>query len=107
MNSTRWYILAVAALIAYIYVSIHQGRYFIYTEGIVTDSWTGISYKSKLIDFDGTETEWPMDLWEMNEPLPEIQPVVPLPTDGLGVPESQIPERSQTSEIRSKLPGEF
>ncbi len=48
-----------------------------------------------------------MDQWEMNEPQLEIQPVVPLPTDGLGVPESQIPERNQASEIRRKIPEEF
>ena len=40
-----------------------------------------------------------MDQWETNEPQLEIQPVVPLPTDGLGVLKVN-PERSQASENR-------
>ena len=78
----------------------------------VLDTWTGKVYYSngELVEYtvmpccEGA----PMDSnTGPIEPLPEIQPVVPLPTDGLGVPESQIPERNQTSEIRRKIPGEF
>ena len=45
-----------------------------------------------------------MDQWEMNEPQLEIQPVVPVPTDGLGVlkVKSQKEVRPQKLEENSR-----
>ena len=121
MNSTRWYILAVVALIVFTYVMTQcRARYLPgFVNGIVVDSWTGKAYQQELIDYEGNEVGWPPNPWEYPEiiddccegdameQLPELQSVVPLPADGLGVPQSQIPEEGQTPEIRRKIPGEF
>ena len=100
MCSTRWYILAVAALIAAVYVSTQcRARYWPGSaNGIVVDSWTGKAYQQVLINDEGNEVDWPPNPWEYPEiiddccegdameQLPELQSVVPLPRDGDGVP---------------------
>ena len=88
MNTTRWYILAVAALIAAVYVSTQcRARYMLDNYEQVIDTWTGkvtflngepVSYAVPCCEGDPVDSDTgPI------EPLPEIQPVVPLPTDGL------------------------
>ena len=112
MISTRWYILAVAALIAAVYVSTQCRERYVFVEqwDYVIDTWTG-----KVTHTNGEPVEYeitpccegvPVDVM-VEPPHAELQSVVPLPTDGLGVPQSQIPEESQTPEIRRKIPGEF
>ena len=69
MCSTRWYILAVAALIAGVYVSTQcRSRYFAGPViGIVIDSWTGKSYQKELINDEGNVVDWPPNPWEYSE----------------------------------------
>ena len=70
MNTTRWYILAMAALIAFVYVSTQcRARYWPVPrhQGIVVDSWTGKAYQQILINDEGNEVDWPPNPWEGEE----------------------------------------
>ena len=67
----------MVALIVYTYVSIHQNRYFLYAPGIVTDSWTGISYEGKLINSVGSEIKWPFGSVDIGQ----FGPVTVLPNN--------------------------
>ena len=82
MNTTRWYILAVAALIAAIYVSTQcRARYVLDDYDQVIDTWTGkvtfvngelvpAPYVGPCCEGDPVDSDTgPI------EPLPEIQPV--------------------------------
>ena len=122
MNTTRWYIFAVAALIVFTYVSTQcRARYWPVPrhQGIVVDSWTGKAYQQILINDEGNEVDWPPNPWEHSEmtnedmeafmALPELEPdprtVAPntevSPMDVMGEPPREI--QPVTNQIPDRL----
>jgi len=96
MCSTRWYILAVAALIAAVYVSTQCRERYELSEFQVLDTWTGkvtfpngelvpAPYSVPCCEGDPVDSDTgPI------QPLPELQSVVPLLQDGAPVDEQEV-----------------